>query len=553
MKVSRRSMKHVTRCICTVALTLFVGGIVWAQGATQTGAVLEIKGTVSKTVGDVTQHRNVDLVVTDGKIHSGVSRTSPCDGISSDSYVLQGGSPTGCDNESDGSPFETSQTNGTYTFKAVATPTQPGYQFNVETSYTTEGCNHNESICAAPDTGFVKVSNGGDSSFTGVISLGGNAGNTDQAGCPSSNEQPLDSVTFGDSYYSPALPPGGDTILALSSDSSGCGGFQSDTTAGEIKPVAPGTTTVLLPDGPLTQSITFPASTQMGGVAKMRDVLRLVDGAVCDATVAAGNPGDTTYFGGSSIPGPPAANPRCLRVSGNDAAIITNECFDAAGNQFPDCTTINQSVANPALIGLDSQYSSSLDPTSGAYVIAHDDDSHLIGHVPGPDWTNITKSFQPGCTTPPCGSGGGGKRLNGQETVIDLNLDCQLLAFTITPRSGAPTVPPGGLVTVAGNIRGCSPQPGSSTNGYGLLTFTFEGPHKQGGVCTQTRVSLPPPPKPGAQQGGFPVRLAPVGFNRSFSFLLPVPSNACTGLFKFSTTIKSGTVFYNNTAPLTVQ
>ncbi|HZR31907.1 MAG TPA: hypothetical protein VFA76_08655 [Terriglobales bacterium] len=548
MKVSRRSMKHVTRCICTVALTLFVGGIVWAQGATQTGAVLEIKGTVSQ--GDAV--KNIDLFITDSQIHSGAPRSSPCDEILSDSYVLQGGSPSGCDNEPGDPSFEVTQSHGQYSF---TTESSPGYRLDVTTEYHYEGCNTAVTVCASPDTGFLTVTNNGLSTFTGTITLSGKS-----SGCGTVSDSSTGSLSPGDGPDSPGgsvtlvLPTGPpDSDYISPSDSSSCGGFSSNVTVGEIKPVAPGTTTVLLPDGPLTQSITFPASTQMGGVAKMRDVLRLVDGAVCDATVAAGNPGDTAYFGGSSIPGPPAANPRCLRVSGNDAAIITNECFDAAGNQFPDCTTINQSVPNPALIGLDSQYSSSLDPTSGAYVIAHDDDSHLIGHVPGPDWTNITKSFQPGCTTPPCGSGGGGKRLNGQETVIDLNLDCQLLAFTITPRSGAPTVPPGGLVTVAGNIRGCSPQPGSSTNGYGLLTFTFEGPHKQGGVCTQTRVSLPPPPKPGAQQGGFPVRLAPVGFNRSFSFLLPVPSNACTGLFKFSTTIKSGTVFYNNTAPLTVQ
>jgi hypothetical protein len=56
-----------------------------------------IKGTVSQQLGATTLTRDVDLLVPDAKIHSGVPRTSPCDNISSESYVLQGGSPTGCE------------------------------------------------------------------------------------------------------------------------------------------------------------------------------------------------------------------------------------------------------------------------------------------------------------------------------------------------------------------------------------------------------------------------------------------------------------------------
>lgn len=54
------------------------------------------------------------LSVHDGDIHSGVFRTSPCDGISSDSFVLQGGSPVGCDN---GDAFEESQADGHFQFR----------------------------------------------------------------------------------------------------------------------------------------------------------------------------------------------------------------------------------------------------------------------------------------------------------------------------------------------------------------------------------------------------------------------------------------------------
>ena len=68
------------------------------------GLMFEMNGTVNGVA--------VDLIVYDGAIHSGTSR-SGCDGISSDSYVLQGGAPTGCDN---GDGYEVSQAHGTYDF-----------------------------------------------------------------------------------------------------------------------------------------------------------------------------------------------------------------------------------------------------------------------------------------------------------------------------------------------------------------------------------------------------------------------------------------------------
>src|ERR1700730_12922462 len=171
-------MKYLVRIVCCAAPLLFAAGI--CQAANQTGALLEIKGTVSQSSGDSTVSRDVDLLVPDAKIHSGAPQTSPCDNISSDSYVLQGGSPTGCDNEGEGtsSTFETSQSPGTYTFKAAATSTQAGYQFDIQTFYTTEGCSYNQT-CANPDTGFLQVTNSGPSNFAGTISLSGNPGNTD--------------------------------------------------------------------------------------------------------------------------------------------------------------------------------------------------------------------------------------------------------------------------------------------------------------------------------------------------------------------------------------
>ena len=78
------------------------------------GLLLEISGFVTNGVSN----ENIDLKVHDGDIHSGTFRISPCDGINSDSFVLQGGSPNGCDN---GDGFEESQANGSYSFVERAT------------------------------------------------------------------------------------------------------------------------------------------------------------------------------------------------------------------------------------------------------------------------------------------------------------------------------------------------------------------------------------------------------------------------------------------------
>jgi hypothetical protein len=64
----------------------------------------------------------VNLSVFDRDIHSGVFRISPCDGILSDSYVMQGGSPTGCDNK-DG--WELHQAQGNYRFFQQAGVPEP--------------------------------------------------------------------------------------------------------------------------------------------------------------------------------------------------------------------------------------------------------------------------------------------------------------------------------------------------------------------------------------------------------------------------------------------
>jgi hypothetical protein len=66
--------------------------------------------------------QSVDLTVFDSQIHSGVPRVSPCDGILTDAFVLQGGSPNGCDN---GDGFETTQAPGNFSFVQTGTTPEP--------------------------------------------------------------------------------------------------------------------------------------------------------------------------------------------------------------------------------------------------------------------------------------------------------------------------------------------------------------------------------------------------------------------------------------------
>jgi hypothetical protein len=68
----------------------------------QSGALLTIQSADA----------SLQLAVYDSQIHSGVVRVSPCDGaLITDADVLQGGSPTGCDNADD---FETGQGPGSF-------------------------------------------------------------------------------------------------------------------------------------------------------------------------------------------------------------------------------------------------------------------------------------------------------------------------------------------------------------------------------------------------------------------------------------------------------
>jgi hypothetical protein len=92
-----------------------VGGFNGPPNFFQSGVDLLVDGVFSSSMSSTP----IDVGVDDVRIESGVFRTSPCDGITTDAFVLQGGSPTGCDN---GEAFETSQAPGHFTIGGVPEP-----------------------------------------------------------------------------------------------------------------------------------------------------------------------------------------------------------------------------------------------------------------------------------------------------------------------------------------------------------------------------------------------------------------------------------------------
>jgi hypothetical protein len=198
----------ISALAAVVALSLFIPTIALAQSL-ESGALLSIQSSDG----------TLRLGVYDSQIHSGVIKVSPCDTAETDAYVVQGGSPTGCD---PGDTYETSQSPGT--FKFVGT----GYEFDVMTFYQFGGCNSSgntgpiEPICASPDSGFLTVTNNGSSSFNGTITL---SGNSPLAGPPycAPNGQASDSFTG-------TLAPGQSRTFGLAPDSSNCGGYNAPQT-----------------------------------------------------------------------------------------------------------------------------------------------------------------------------------------------------------------------------------------------------------------------------------------------------------------------------------
>jgi len=196
-------MKQLVVLAAVAALSVLIPTTAFAQSL-ESGAMLSIKSTDG----------TLNLAVYDSQIHSGNVQANPCDnGLVTDSYVLQGGSPTGCD---PGDAFETSQTPGMFEFAAT------GYKFDVKTFYQYGGCNTAGTICANPDTGFLTVTNNGSTNFAGTITLSGNSPTAGGPYCAPGGAA-SDSWTTG-------LAPGTSVTLALSPDSSNCGGYTASQT-----------------------------------------------------------------------------------------------------------------------------------------------------------------------------------------------------------------------------------------------------------------------------------------------------------------------------------
>jgi len=123
--------------------------------------------------------------------------------------------------------------------------------------------------------------------------------------------------------------------------------------------------------------------------AFVRDVFVDVDPATLDATLAPGSPGDTAFFGGTSVP----RGTTCVIVPSAKGCLgIVQQCFDANGKAFDICP-VQEPSGSTDLIQLSTEYAGPSLPPNLAFLIAHDSLS---------DYTDITM----GSSADTTGSGG---------------------------------------------------------------------------------------------------------------------------------------------------
>jgi hypothetical protein len=248
--------------LCTLVILLVAASAHGQVNTPTSGAMLTINnGSVNGI--------NVNIVIYDSQIHSGqlgaAALPAPCVAadsvVTTDAYVLQGGSATGCDT---GDAYEVTDGNGpaivsgnvvhqSFGTKDITmsqgqlagSQALPGTGFHIETHYCINGsacnapgiggsiaqwCNTatGGSICANPDTGFLSVTNNTGYPFTGTITLQGNSKIAAGSYCPTAGVAVDSSNT---------LAAGATVVLALGteghdavglSDSSNCGGFNFD-------------------------------------------------------------------------------------------------------------------------------------------------------------------------------------------------------------------------------------------------------------------------------------------------------------------------------------
>jgi len=240
----------ISTIICVTGLVILSAAGAQSQNPPTTGALLTINGTVT----DGTNSTPVNVSISDKDIvavssqptvpvasSGNASTCTAADQVQTAGYVLQAAAATGCD---PGDTFEGTILDGSATLSSTSGAV--AYTFNITTHYQ---CGQNEGSCSASaitntnktitsgDTGFLTVTNNGPTNtyFVGTIQLEGTPGPSPAAlsGCTAG--QPLiDSLTFtsGSPFLGPQQPaPSGPVsqgefvVLALASDSSGCGGF----------------------------------------------------------------------------------------------------------------------------------------------------------------------------------------------------------------------------------------------------------------------------------------------------------------------------------------
>ncbi len=359
--------------LATLLVLVLLPAIAFAQNPTS-GALLEIDGTV--TIGST--NAPVHLKVYDSQIHTGVvavpalngspNTNSNCfagDEIPTDAYLLQAGAATGCD-QGDGA--EVNLTNlGHFTFKSPA-GSPVAYEFDISTQYVCGPLTENGSACNGPnfsntngninafDTGFLTVLNNGTSTFSGTIKLSGQPGNPTFCG----------SSVLADTVTS-ALGLGASVVLALSNDSSACGGFNMPISSANLtQPLAAGQTSIF-PFGKDDYQIT-PLNSLAGDTL---DVLPV--------PVPAGPLGLNTWGVGNFGSETPVSSP--LRFSaGSNFAPTTYACIPYADFSAPN---------NPVCVELHLTPGGTEDGGGYLYTATNDfniDANSLPGGVGGPSF-----------------------------------------------------------------------------------------------------------------------------------------------------------------------
>lgn len=242
MNASELNIRSIMHWAMVCFLATVGGQVAQAQGTPTSGAMLTISGNVGAAP--------VNVTIYDSQIHSGLvqavpvgtgtSNCKPTDAtFPTDAYVLQGGSWTGCDT---GDAFEvTDDLNGNTSGVAHQAAGKADISgFHIETHYVCSGscsgfppvdfsayCNTSGTICTTAggaDSGFLTVTNNNASNFTGTITLQGKSNVVGGSWCPA-NGMAFDTWTTG--VVGTSNEGTNSVRLALSPDSSNCGGFNA--------------------------------------------------------------------------------------------------------------------------------------------------------------------------------------------------------------------------------------------------------------------------------------------------------------------------------------